>query len=150
LRSGHEGGQVPNPYTKLTGTDTLRVIGRILEDAKHIFDKKIRNRKGHAGESPHKKAGRVGKILIKRGETILDCVHPRIAMIKHVDQNDAQRPYIGGTGLIHGSHVVPAFIAHIRSATTVHVRRDGIAGGEAKVRQFDNDLPLTDTVLVED
>jgi hypothetical protein len=82
LRSGHEGGQVPNPYTKLTGTDTLRVIGRILEDAKHIFDKKIRNRKGHAGESPHKKAGRVGKILIKRGETILDCVHPRIAMIK--------------------------------------------------------------------
>jgi hypothetical protein len=41
-------------------------------------------------------------------------------------------------------------IAHIRSATTVHVRRDGIAGGEAKVRQFDNDLPLTDTVLVED
>ena len=26
----------------------------------------------------------------------------------HVDQNDAQGPYIGGTGLIHGSHVVSA------------------------------------------
>ena len=82
LRGSHEGRQVPNPHTKLTGTDTLRVIGRILEDAKHIFDKKIRNRKGHARESPHKEVGRVQKILVKRGETILDRVYPRIAMIE--------------------------------------------------------------------
>jgi hypothetical protein len=27
----------------------------------------------------------------------------------HIDQNDTQGPYIGGTGLIHGSHVVSAF-----------------------------------------
>ena len=26
----------------------------------------------------------------------------------HVDQNNAQGPYIGGTGLIHGGHVVSA------------------------------------------
>jgi len=82
LRGGHESGQVPNPYTKLTGPDTLRVIGRIVEDAKHIVDKKICNRKSHAYESPHEEVGRVGKILIKRGEAILDRVHPRIAMIK--------------------------------------------------------------------
>jgi len=82
LRGGHESGQVPNPYTKLTGTNTLRVISWIVEDAKHIVDKKIRNGKGHAAESPHEKVGRVQKILIKRGATILDRVHPGIAMIK--------------------------------------------------------------------
>jgi hypothetical protein len=79
---GHETGQVPNPNTKFTGTYTLRVISWIVEDAKHIFDKKIRNRKGHAGESPHEEVGRVGKILIERGATIIDRVHPGIAMIK--------------------------------------------------------------------
>jgi hypothetical protein len=65
LRGGHESGQFPNPYTKLTGTNTLRVISWIVEDTKHIFDKEISNRKSHAGESPHKEVGRVGKILIK-------------------------------------------------------------------------------------
>jgi hypothetical protein len=65
LRGDHESRQVPNPYTKLTGTDTLRVIGRIVEDAKHIVDKKICNGKSHAGKPPHKEVGRVGKILIK-------------------------------------------------------------------------------------
>jgi len=112
------------------GTDTLGVISRIVEDAKHIVNKKICNRKSHAGESPHEEVGRVGKIVIERGETILDSVNPGVAMIKptriwmsedpgtqkcnvnpdyvHVDQNDAQGPYICGTGLIHGSHVVPA------------------------------------------
>ena len=82
LRSGHESRQVPNPHTKLTSTDTLRVIGRILEDAKHIFHKEIRNRKGHARKSPHEEVGRIQKILVKGGETILDRVHPRIAMIE--------------------------------------------------------------------
>jgi hypothetical protein len=82
LRGSHESGQVPNPYTKLTGTNALRVVGRVVEDAKHIFDKKICNRKSHAGKSPHEEVGRIGKILIKRGETILDCVHPGVAMIK--------------------------------------------------------------------
>jgi hypothetical protein len=82
LRGSHESGQVPNPYTKLTGTNTLRVISWIVEDAEHVFDKKIRNRKSHAGESPHEEVGRVGKILIKRVATILDRVHPGIAVIK--------------------------------------------------------------------
>jgi hypothetical protein len=82
LRGGHESGQLPNPYPKLTGTNTLRVISWIVEDAKHIFDKEIRNRKSHAGESPHEEVGRVEKILFKRGTTIPDRVHPGIAMIK--------------------------------------------------------------------
>ena len=82
LRGGHESRQVPNPYTKLTSTNTLRVISWIVEDAKHIFDKKIRDRKSHAGESSHEEVGRVGKILVKRGAAILDRVHPGIAMIK--------------------------------------------------------------------
>jgi hypothetical protein len=82
LRGSHESGQVLNPYTKLTGTNTLRVISWIVEDAKHIFNKKIRNRKSHAGESPHEEVGRVGKIEIERGATILHRVHPGIAMIK--------------------------------------------------------------------
>jgi hypothetical protein len=81
-QGGHENGQVSNPFTKFTSTNTLRVIGWILEDAKHIFDKEIRNRKSHAGESPHEEADRVGKVLIKRGATTLDRVHPGIAMIK--------------------------------------------------------------------
>jgi hypothetical protein len=82
LRGGHESGQVPNPYTKLTGTNTLRVISWIVEDAKDVFDKEIRNGESHPGESPHEEVGRVGKILFKRGAATLDRVHPGITMIK--------------------------------------------------------------------
>ncbi len=33
----------------------------------------------------------------------------------HVNQNDAQGPYIGGMGLIQGGHVVPALCERERS-----------------------------------
>ena len=33
----------------------------------------------------------------------------------HVNQNDAQGPYIGGMGLIQGGHVVPALCDRERS-----------------------------------
>jgi hypothetical protein len=82
LRSGHTSRQVPNPYTKLTGTDTLRIVGWIVEDAKHIVDKKICDRKSHTGKPPHEEVGRVQKILIERGETVLDRVNPWIAVIE--------------------------------------------------------------------
>ena len=65
-----------NPFTKFTGTNKLRVIGWILKDAKHIFDKEICNRKCHASESPHEEADWVGKVLIERGATTLGHVHP--------------------------------------------------------------------------
>ena|SRR5229473_5108342 len=64
------------PIHPIHCTNTLRVISWIPEDPKHIFDKEIRNRKSHAGESPHDEGDRVGKVLIKRGATALDRVHP--------------------------------------------------------------------------
>jgi hypothetical protein len=88
----------------------------------------------------------------------------------HVDQNDTQRPHIGGAGLIHGSHIVHALcetkhrdqtweeepkeeettIAHIRRTTTIHVRRDSIPSGEPKVTEFDDDLAFANPFVVED
>ncbi len=41
-------------------------------------------------------------------------------------------------------------IAHIRCATTVHIRRDGITSRETKVGEFHDDFALMDTVLVDD
>lgn len=40
-------------------------------------------------------------------------------------------------------------IAHIRSATTIHVRRDRITSGKTEIRELDDNLALTDTVLVK-
>jgi hypothetical protein len=37
----------------------------------------------------------------------------------------------------------------IQGAPAVHVRSDGIASGQAKVRKLDNDFALTDTVMIE-
>ena len=86
----------------------------------------------------------------------------------HVDQNDTEGPYIGGTGLIHGSHVISALcetkcieirdvgitrmertIAHIRRTTTIHVRRDSIPSRQSKIREFDDDLAFPDAVFIE-
>jgi hypothetical protein len=83
LRRAHESRQIPNPDTKLVGADTLRVVGGIIEDTEDIFHKKVCNREGHAGESPHEEVGPVGEILIERRATIPvpDGVYPGIAMI---------------------------------------------------------------------
>ena len=40
-------------------------------------------------------------------------------------------------------------IAHIRSATAIHVRRDRITRGETEIRELNDDLALTDAVLVK-
>lgn len=79
LRRTHESGQIPNPHTKLASANALRIIGGVVKDAEDIFDKEIRNRKSHSGESPHEEFGPVGKILIEGGAAM--CVHPRVAMI---------------------------------------------------------------------
>jgi hypothetical protein len=111
---------VPDPYAKLTSTDALGVVGGVIKNAEHILDEKVCHRESHAGESPHEEAYGIGKILIKRGETILDRIHPGVAMIKptrmsmskdaenvrqdlHIDQNDTQWPNVSATGLIYRS-----------------------------------------------
>src|SRR6266581_6308916 len=40
-------------------------------------------------------------------------------------------------------------IAHIWSTTTIHVRRDRITGGKTEIRKLNDDLALTDAVLVK-
>jgi hypothetical protein len=92
LRSSHERGQVTDPPAKLAGTDTLQVVGGIIEDAKHVLDEKVGNGKSHTGKSPHKKLRRVGDILRKRGAAILDRVHPRIAMVKPAGTRMSEDP----------------------------------------------------------
>jgi hypothetical protein len=81
LRRAQKSRQIPNPCTKLVGANTLRVIGGVIKDAEDIFDKKVYNRKCHTSESPHEEVNRVRKIPIKRGASILNCIHPGVDMI---------------------------------------------------------------------
>jgi len=82
LRGCHESRQVPNPYAKLASINTPRVIGRVVKDAEHVLDKKVRHRESHARESPHEEAHRVRKILIKRGATTVGRVYPGVVVIE--------------------------------------------------------------------
>ena len=39
--------------------------------------------------------------------------------------------------------------AHVRGASAIHVRRDGVASRETKIRKLDDDFAFAGTVLVE-
>jgi len=89
---------------------TPRVVSRVTKNAEHILDKKACHGESHAGEMPHEEAHRVGKISVKRRETIHECVYPGTAVVNptkmwmkkdaknkekvrqvvHIDQNNTQ------------------------------------------------------------
>lgn len=61
-------------------------------------------------------------------------------MVEHVDEDDAERPYIGRTCCVCWRDVVSTFIAHVRSTPTVHVAGGGVCGRQTKVGEFDGDV----------
>lgn len=61
-------------------------------------------------------------------------------MIQHINEDDAQRPDIGGTGGVSRGNIISAFIAHVGGTATIHIGRFKVGGGQTKVGKLDDDF----------
>ena len=173
--------EVARPDAKLLGgnptTNVCRVDGWVddsvicagrhgrLQEAEDASGEELCHGRSQAWESIHTAGNWFAQKIVKVAALSDSRRLPRVGVVEHVDENDAQRPYVGRTSRISGHHVVMAFYtgisvrrqsfgryrdeggehavlteAHIRRATAVHITRIDVTCCETKIGELDRDL----------
>jgi hypothetical protein len=139
--------KVFSPNAELLGGNTRTIIGRISEKTKDTGGEETCDRHRHPGEPFHEKVDRVLAIQFKRRTSSLSGISPWVIVIQHVDEDKSEGPHIRGTRRVRGGNVVPAFVAHIGSGSTIHIGRLNLISRQPKVRKLYNDSALLPTIL---
>lgn len=88
--TAEQGRKVLGPSTELCGSHALGIIRGIVEDAEDSVSEDLRDRLGHACEAVHEEVDRIPAKEIERRAGTLGSVSPRIVMVQHVNEHDAQ------------------------------------------------------------